>query len=145
MPSLPENVTPVSRLRNVKIDQVVIGSCTNGWIEDLRIAAKIIEGRKVDSKVRLIVLPATREIYIQALHEGILAKLSEAGATIGPATCGPCLGGHMGVLADGERALSTTNRNFIGRMGSSKSEVYLCRARGSASAVLGKIASPEEL
>ena len=146
LPSLPENVKPACRLRNVRIDQVVIGSCTNGWIEDLRMAAEIIDGRKVSPKVRLLVLPATREIYMQAMHEGILQKLSEAGAVIGPATCGPCLGGHMGVLAEGERGLATTNRNFIGRMGSPKSEVYLCGpAVAAASAVLGKIASPEEL
>jgi len=146
LPSLPENVKPVSRVRKVKIDQVVIGSCTNGWIEDLSMAAEILEGFKVHPKVRLIVLPATREIYMQAMREGILEKFAKAGAVIGPPTCGPCLGGHMGVLAEGERALATTNRNFIGRMGSPKSEVYLCGpAVAAASAVLGRIASPEEL
>jgi len=146
LPSLPENSKPVSKLGNIRIDQVVLGSCTNGWIEDLRTAAGIIDGRKVHPGLRFIVLPATREIYLQALHEGLLEKFSKAGAIIGPATCGPCLGGHLGVLAEGERALATTNRNFIGRMGSPKSEVYLCGpAVAAASAVLGEIASPEEL
>ena len=146
LPSLPENSKPVSQLRSIRIDQVVLGSCTNGWLEDLRTAASIVAGRKVHPGLRFIVLPATREIYLQALHEGLLEKLSAAGAIIGPATCGPCLGGHLGVLAEGERALATTNRNFIGRMGSPKSEVYLCGpAVAAASAVLGEIASPEEL
>jgi 3-isopropylmalate/(R)-2-methylmalate dehydratase large subunit len=146
VPSLPENVQPVSRLRRQKIDQVVIGSCTNGWLEDLRLAAEIMDGKQVHPDVRLLVLPATREIYLQALKQGILEKLSRAGAVIGPPTCGPCLGGHMGVLAEGERCLATTNRNFIGRMGSPKSEVYLCGpAVAAASAVLGRISSPEEL
>jgi len=145
-PSLPGNVKPVDKLKNVRIDQVVIGSCTNGWLEDLETAARIINGRKVNRNLRLIVLPATREIYLQAMRKGILEKLSKAGAVIGPATCGPCLGGHMGVLAEGEVALATTNRNFVGRMGSPKSEVYLSGpAVAAASAVLGRIASPEEL
>jgi len=146
LPSLPENVQSVSKVKGVEIDQVVIGSCTNGWLEDLRIAAQILSGKKVHPRVRLLVLPATRKIYLQALKQGILAKLSGAGATIGPATCGPCLGGHLGVLAEGERALATTNRNFIGRMGSPKSEVYLSGpAVAAASAVLGRIGSPEEI
>ncbi len=146
LPSLPENVKPVSKVRGVGLDQVVIGSCTNGWLEDLMTAAQILKGKKVHPRVRLIVLPATKKIYLQALHRGILKIFSEAGAVIGPATCGPCLGGHMGVLAAGERALATTNRNFIGRMGSPSSEVYLSGpAVAAASAALGRIASPEEL
>ncbi len=146
LPSLPENVRPVSQVKGIYLDQVVIGSCTNGWLEDLSIAARILAGKKVHPRVRLLVLPATRKIYLQALKAGILEKLSHSGATICPATCGPCLGGHLGVLAEGERALATTNRNFIGRMGSPKSEVYLSgTAVAAASAVLGRIGSPEEI
>jgi len=146
LPHLPSNVLPISKAPKLKIDQVVLGSCTNGWLEDLRISAKVIGNRKVHPRVRLIVLPATRRVYMQALKQGILEKLSRAGAIIGPATCGPCLGGHLGVLSDGERAVATTNRNFIGRMGGTKSEVYLAGpAVAGASAVLGRIGSPEEL
>jgi len=146
LPHLPQNIKPASQLNDIELDQVVIGSCTNGWLEDLKIASEVLKGRKVHSRVRLIVLPATRRIYQEALRQGIIQILSEAGAIIGPPTCGPCLGGHMGVLAEGERALATTNRNFIGRMGSPKSEVYLANpAVAGASAVLGRIASPDEL
>jgi len=146
LPSLPGNAHPVSKVKGVQLDQVVIGSCTNGWLEDLKVAARVLRGKKVHPRVRLIVLPATREIYLQALHQGILEIFSKAGAIIGPATCGPCLGGHLGILADGEVALATTNRNFIGRMGSPKSKVYLSGpAVAAASAVLGMICSPEDL
>ncbi len=146
VPHLPEKVKPASELGEIELDQVVLGSCTNGWLEDLKICAEVIKGKKVHPRLRMIVLPGTRQIYLQALKEGIIQTLAEAGAIIAPPTCGPCLGGHLGVLADGERALATTNRNFIGRMGSPKSEVYLSGpAVAGASAVLGRIASPEEL
>lgn len=145
-PHLPENTKGISEVGSVQIDQVVIGSCTNGRIEDLRIAAKVIKGRKVAKGIRLIVLPATPEIYGMALEEGLIKIFLEAGAIIGPPTCGPCLGGHMGILAKGERALATTNRNFVGRMGHPESEVYLANpAIAAASAVLGRIGSPDEL
>lgn len=145
-PHLPSNVKPVSAAGNVKIDQSLIGSCTNGRIEDLRIAAQILKGRKAATMVRLIVVPATPAIYRQALQEGLLETFMEAGAIISPPSCGACLGGHMGILAEGERAIATTNRNFVGRMGHPKSEVYLANpAICAASAVLGRIASPEEL
>jgi 3-isopropylmalate/(R)-2-methylmalate dehydratase large subunit len=130
----------------VKIDQVVIGSCTNGRIDDLRIAAKILEGRKVAKGMRVIVFPATQAIYLQAMEEGLLATFIKAGAVVSTPTCGPCLGGHMGILAAGERAVATTNRNFVGRMGHVKSEVYLASpAVAAASAVTGKISGPGEL
>ncbi len=145
-PHLPSNVRDISRVGEVKIDQAVIGSCTNGRIEDLRIAAEVLKGRQVDPRVRLIVIPATQEIYGQALEEGLLSVFLKARAVISAPTCGPCLGGHMGVLAEGERAVATTNRNFVGRMGHPASEVYLANpAVAAASAVLGRIASPEEL
>ncbi len=145
-PHLPENAKPVSEAAEICIDQVVIGSCTNGRIEDLRIAAELLKGRKVHPDVRLIVIPATQEIYLQAVKEGLLEIFVEAGGIVSPPTCGPCLGGHMGVLAEGERAVATTNRNFVGRMGHTKSEVYLAGpAVAAASAILGRIASPEEL
>lgn len=145
-PHLPSNVKPVAEGKNVKIDQVVIGSCTNGRIEDLRIAAEIIKGRTIHQDVRAIVIPGTREIYLQALQEGIVEDFIEAGAVVSTPTCGPCLGGYMGILAEGERAVSTTNRNFVGRMGHPKSEVYLSNpAVASASAILGRIGSPEEV
>jgi len=145
-PHLPSNVKPVSQAGNVKIDQSLIGSCTNGRIEDLRIAAEILKGRKAASGVRLIVVPATPAIYRQALQEGLLETFLAAEAVISPPSCGACLGGHLGILAEGERALATTNRNFVGRMGHPKSEVYLASpAICAASAVLGRIASPEEL
>jgi 3-isopropylmalate/(R)-2-methylmalate dehydratase large subunit len=145
-PHLPSNVKGVSKAGKVKIDQSLIGSCTNGRIEDLRIAAQILKNRKAASNVRLIVVPATPEIYKQALKEGLLETFLKADAVISPPSCGACLGGHLGILAEGERAVATTNRNFVGRMGHTKSEVYLASpAVAAASAVLGRIASPEEL
>ena len=145
-PHLPSNVKGISQAGNVKIDQSLIGSCTNGRIEDLRIAAQIFKNRKAADCVRLIVVPATPFIYKQAMQEGLLEIFLNAGAVISPPSCGACLGGHLGILADGERAIATTNRNFVGRMGHPKSEVYLASpAVAAASAVLGRIASPEEL
>jgi 3-isopropylmalate/(R)-2-methylmalate dehydratase large subunit len=145
-PSLPSNVKGVSQVGNVAIDQVVIGSCTNGRIEDLRVAAAVLKNRKAAPYVRLIVLPATPEVYRSAMKEGLLEIFLDAGAVVGPPTCGPCLGGHMGILAAGERAVTTTNRNFVGRMGHATSEVYLASpAVAAASAVMGRIAGPEEL
>ncbi|MGI6214229.1 MAG: aconitase family protein, partial [Christensenellales bacterium] len=130
----------------IKIDQVVIGSCTNGRITDLRQAAEILSGRKVAKGVRAIVFPATQEIYLQALKEGLLEIFVKAGAAVSTPTCGPCLGGHMGILAAGERAVATTNRNFVGRMGHTESEVYLASPYvAAASAVLGRLAGPEEV
>lgn len=130
----------------MKIDQVVIGSCTNGRIEDIRVAAGILKGRKVAKGVRVIVFPATQRIYLQALREGLIEQLIEAGAVVSTPTCGPCLGGHMGVLAKGERAVTTTNRNFVGRMGHPESEVYLASpAVAAASALTGRISNPEEI
>ena len=146
LPHLPENVKPVSELPEIPIDQVVIGSCTNGRIRDLRQAAEILEGRRADPRVRLIVIPATQKIYHQAMTEGLFDIFLSAGAAISTPTCGPCLGGHMGVLAEGERAVATTNRNFVGRMGHPKSEVYLASPYvAAASAVAGRIAHPEEV
>lgn len=145
-PHLPENTRPVSQATDIRIDQAVIGSCTNGRIEDLRIAASVLKGRKVHPDVRLIIIPATQEIWQQAMREGLFDIFIEAGAAVSTPTCGPCLGGHMGCLAEGERAIATTNRNFVGRMGHVKSEVYLSNpAIAAASAVLGRIGSPEEL
>lgn len=145
-PHLPSNVRPVSGAGEVPIDQVVIGSCTNGWLEDLRDAARILKGRKAAPGVRLIIMPGSPLIYKTALREGILETFLEAGGVIGPPCCGPCLGGHMGILAEGERAVSTTNRNFIGRMGHPESEVYLTNPIVAASsAVLGRIGGPDEL
>ncbi len=145
-PHLPDNVRPVEEVKNVRVNQVVVGSCTNGRISDLREAAAILKGRKVAKHVRAIILPATPNIWKQALREGLIETFMEAGCIVGPATCGPCLGGHMGILADGEVAIATTNRNFRGRMGSLESEVYLsspCVA--AASAVAGEIADPRAL
>jgi len=145
-PNLPSNVKPVGKVKNVPIDQVVIGSCTNGRISDLRIAAKILKGRKVKSGVRLIVIPATQKIYMDAVDEGLAKIFVESGGVFSTPTCGPCLGGHVGILAEGERAISTTNRNFVGRMGHPSSEVYLSNpAVAAASAVKGRIAHPEEV
>lgn len=144
-PHLPSNVKPVSALKNIKVDQVVIGSCTNGRISDLRVAAKVMKGKQVKSGLRVIIIPATQNIYRQAIKEGIIEVLSKAGCIISTPTCGPCLGGHCGILADGEVAIATTNRNFIGRMGSPKSFIYLSNpAVAAASAVKGRIAHPEE-
>ena len=145
-PHLPSNVRGVSQSGNVTIDQVIIGSCTNGRIEDLRVAATILNKRKAAPYVRLIIVPATQEIYRMALKEGLMEIFIDANAVVSPPTCGACLGGHMGVLADGEKAVSTTNRNFVGRMGHTGSEVYLASpAVAAASAVLGRIAGPDEL
>ncbi|MBU4227555.1 3-isopropylmalate dehydratase large subunit [bacterium] len=145
-PHLPENAKPISEAKGIKIDQSIIGSCTNGRIEDLRIAAEILKGQQVHSEVRLIIIPATQDIYLQAIREGLIEIFITAGAAVSTPTCGPCLGGYMGILAKGERAISTTNRNFVGRMGHPESEVYLASpALAAASAILGRIASPEEV
>jgi 3-isopropylmalate/(R)-2-methylmalate dehydratase large subunit len=145
-PHLPENTKGVSELGHIKIDQSIIGSCTNGRIEDLRIAAKVLKGRKVHPDVRLIIIPATQEIYKQAMKEGLFSIFVDAQAAVSTPTCGPCLGGHMGILAKGEKAIATTNRNFVGRMGHPESEVYLSNpAIAAASAILGRIGSPDEL
>ncbi len=146
LPHLPENARPVSQVRDIAIDQAVIGSCTNGRIEDLREAAQILKGRRVHDNVRLIVIPATPRVHLQAIKDGLAEIFLEAGGALSTPTCGPCLGMHAGVLAEGERAIATTNRNFVGRMGHPKSEVYLAGpAIAAASAVLGRIGSPEEL
>ena len=146
LPHLPENVKPVEECKDTRIDQVVVGSCTNGRMRDLRMAAHILKGRKVDPRVRCIVIPATQAIYLQAMREGLLEIFVEADAAVSTPTCGPCLGGHMGILAEGERALATTNRNFVGRMGHPKSEVCLCGpAVAAASAVTGCITHPAEV
>ena len=145
-PHLPENTRTIDEVGEVKIDQVVIGSCTNGRMEDLRTAAEILKGRKVADGVRCIVIPATQKIYLDAVHEGLVDIFINAGAIFSMPTCGPCLGGHMGVLGKGERAVSTTNRNFVGRMGHVESEVYLASpAVAAASAVTGFITDPEKL
>jgi 3-isopropylmalate/(R)-2-methylmalate dehydratase large subunit len=145
-PHLPSNTKPISEVGEIAIDQVVIGSCTNGRIEDLRVAAQVLRGNKVAPYVRLIVIPATQEIYRQAMREGLFDIFLDAKAVISTPTCGPCAGGHMGVLAKGERAVSTTNRNFVGRMGHSESEVYLSNpAVAAASAIKGRIVGPEEV
>jgi 3-isopropylmalate/(R)-2-methylmalate dehydratase large subunit len=145
-PHSPENTRPISQVGRVPIQQVFIGSCTNGRMEDLRLAAGILNGKKVAKSVRAIIIPGTPLIYVQALKEGLLERFVGAGAVIGPPCCGPCLGGHLGILAAGERAVSTSNRNFVGRMGHPASEVYLSNAAvAAASAVLGRIAGPDEL
>ena len=145
-PHLPENTRTIGETGEVKIDQVVIGSCSNGRISDIRVAAEVMKGRKIAPGIRAIVIPATQEVYLTALKEGLITTFVQAGCIVSTPTCGPCLGGHMGVLAAGERAISTTNRNFVGRMGHTESEVYLASpAVAAASAVTGKISSPEEL
>ena len=146
-PHLPSNTRTISEItEDIRMDQAVIGSCTNGRISDLRIAAEIMKGRKVAGGLRCIVIPATQDIYLKAMEEGLLKIFIEAGAAVSTPTCGPCLGGYMGVLAAGERCISTTNRNFVGRMGDTTSEVYLASpAIAAASAITGKISSPEEL
>lgn len=145
-PHLPENVKPVSKAGNIKIDQCVIGSCTNGRLSDLKAAAEILKGRKVHKDVRLLVIPASQEIYLEALKLGYIETIIEAGGAVSTPTCGPCLGGHMGVLAEGEKAVSTTNRNFRGRMGHTESGVYLASPYiAAASAIAGYIASPDDL
>ena len=145
-PHLPSNTRPVREAGDVAIDQVVIGSCTNGRISDIRIAAEIMRGRKIAERVRAIVIPATQRIWLQALEEGLLKVFAEAGCVVSPPTCGPCLGGHMGILAQGERCVATTNRNFVGRMGHVESEVYLASpAVAAASAIAGRITAPETI
>ena len=145
-PHLPENTRTIDEVGDVKIDQVVIGSCTNGRMDDLRIAASILKGKKVAKGLRVIVIPATQKIYLQAMEEGLLRTFIESGAIVSTPTCGPCLGGYMGVLAEGERCVSTTNRNFVGRMGHVESEVYLASpAVAAASAITGKISGPDEV
>ena len=145
-PHLPENTRTIGEAGEVKIDQVVIGSCTNGRISDIRVAAEVMRDKKIAPGIRAIVIPATQEVYLTALKEGLITTFVQAGCIVSTPTCGPCLGGHMGVLAAGERAVSTTNRNFVGRMGHTESEVYLASpAVAAASAITGKISSPEEL
>jgi len=145
-PHLPENSRPVSEAGHVEIDQVVIGSCTNGRLEDLREAARLLKGKKVHKNVRLLIFPGTQQIYLEALQEGLIEIFIRAGAAVSTPTCGPCLGGHLGILAQGERCVATTNRNFVGRMGHPESEVYLSNpAVAAASAVLGRIAAPWEV
>ncbi|PKQ16071.1 MAG: 3-isopropylmalate dehydratase large subunit [Actinobacteria bacterium HGW-Actinobacteria-7] len=145
-PHLPSNTRAAADARDVKIDQVVIGSCTNGRIEDMRVAAGVLKGHKVADGVRLIILPATQDIWRQCMHEGLMDVFLDAGAAVSTPTCGPCLGGHMGILAAGERAVATTNRNFVGRMGDPTSEVYLSSpAVAAATAVAGHIALPDDL
>ena len=148
-PHLPENTHTIDEIRKmdkISVDQVVIGSCTNGRLDDLRTAAKVLKGRHVAKGMRCIVIPATQAIYMQAMEEGLLKIFIEAGAIVSTPTCGPCLGGYMGILAEGERCVSTTNRNFVGRMGHVQSEIYLASpAVAAASAVTGKISAPDEL
>ena len=145
-PHLPENTKPISKVGDIKIQQAVIGSCTNGRLSDLKVASEILKGRRVHPDVRLIVIPGTQEIYLKAIENGYVQDIIKAGSAVSTPTCGPCLGGHMGILAKGEKAISTTNRNFVGRMGHTESEIYLASpAIAAASAILGKIGSPEEL
>lgn len=146
LPHLPSNVRPVSQVKNTEVDQVVIGSCTNGRLDDLRVAAALFKGKKVNPRVRCIVIPGSQQVYMQAMKEGLIETFIQAGAAVSTPTCGPCLGGHMGILAAGERCCSTTNRNFVGRMGSAESEVFLAGpAVAAATAVVGRIASPLEI
>jgi len=146
LPSLPSNVVDVDQAPSVRLDQVVIGSCTNGRMEDMRLAAEVLKGKRAADGVRLLVVPGSKRIYRKSMEEGLFDVFLDANAVISPPTCGPCLGGHMGVLAAGEKALSTTNRNFIGRMGHRESEVYLCNpAVAAASAVTGTITDPGEI
>ena len=142
-PHLPENTRTIDEVGDVRIDQIVIGSCTNGHYKDLAEAAEILKGKKIADHVRAIIIPATQEIYLKAMENGLLKIFIDAGCAVSTPTCGPCLGGHMGILAAGERAVATTNRNFVGRMGDVKSEVYLASpAVAAASAIAGKIADP---
>jgi 3-isopropylmalate/(R)-2-methylmalate dehydratase large subunit len=146
LPHSPANSKPVSQVSDIQIDQAVIGSCTNGRLSDLQIAARALKGRKVHPRVRCIIIPATQQIYLDALSQGLIEAFIRAGAVVSTPTCGPCLGGYMGVLAEGERCISTTNRNFVGRMGHSRSEVYLSNpAVAATSAITGHISSPEEI
>ena len=143
---MPENTKTVKEAGDIAIDQVVIGSCTNGRISDMEIAAQVLKGRKVADNIRCIVIPATQAVYLEAMEKGLLKIFIEAGAIVSTPTCGPCLGGHMGILAAKERAVSTTNRNFVGRMGHTDSEIYLASpAVAAASAVMGKLSEPSEL
>jgi len=145
-PHLPSNVKPVSAAKDIAVDQVIIGSCTNGRLEDLREAARVLKNHQAHAYLRLIVIPATQEVYARAMEEGLINVFLEAGAAVSTPTCGPCLGGHMGILAPGEKAVATTNRNFVGRMGDPGSEVYLSSpAVAAASAVTGRITHPEEV
>ena len=145
-PHLPENTKTVDEAKGLEMDQVVIGSCTNGRISDMRIAAQVLKGKKINPNIRAIILPGTQKVWLQCVEEGLAQIFVEAGCVFSTPTCGPCLGGHMGILAKGERALSTTNRNFIGRMGHPESEVYLAsQAVAAASAITGKITDPEEV
>jgi 3-isopropylmalate/(R)-2-methylmalate dehydratase large subunit len=145
-PHLPDNTRTIDEVGEVKIDQVVIGSCTNGRMEDLRVAAKILKDKKIAKGIRVIIFPGTQKIYLQAIEEGLVHTFVEAGAVFSTPTCGPCLGGHMGILAAGERAVATTNRNFVGRMGHVESEVYLASpAVAAASALTGYISNPEKI
>jgi 3-isopropylmalate/(R)-2-methylmalate dehydratase large subunit len=146
MPHIPSNARSVRDVGNIQIDQAVIGSCTNGRFGDLQVAAQILKGRKVHPGVRCIIIPATQQIYLDALTDGLIEIFIRAGAAVSTPTCGPCLGGFMGILAGGERCVSTTNRNFIGRMGSNKAEVYLANpAVAAASAIAGHIVHPDEV
>lgn len=146
VPHSPANARPVSQLANINIDQVVIGSCTNGRIEDMRIAAEVLKNKKVNPNIRCIIIPGSQQIYLDMLTEGLTEQFIKAGAAVSTPTCGPCLGGHMGILAAGERCVSTTNRNFVGRMGHTKSEVYLANpAVAAASAITGRITHPDEV
>jgi 3-isopropylmalate/(R)-2-methylmalate dehydratase large subunit len=145
-PHLPSNTKPISKVGHIEIDQVVIGSCTNGRLEDLVIAARVLMGSRVNRRVRCIIIPGTQDIYLELLRRGHIESFIKAGAVVSTPTCGPCLGGYMGILAAGERCVSTTNRNFVGRMGSTESEVYLANpAVAAASAILGRIGGPEEV
>jgi len=145
MPHSPANTRPVSQVGDIEIDQVVIGSCTNGRFEDLQLAAQVLKGRKVHPRVRCIIIPGSQEVYLDAVTRGLIEVFIKSGAAVSTPTCGPCLGGHMGVLASGERCISTTNRNFVGRMGSPQSEVYLANpAVAAASAIAGRIVGPDE-
>ena len=144
-PHLPENTKTIDEVGDIAIDQVVIGSCTNGRLDDLRVAAEVLKGKKVAKGVRCIIIPATQRVYLDAMEEGLLKAFIEAGAIVSTPTCGPCLGGYMGILAEGERCVSTTNRNFVGRMGHVESEIYLASpAVAAASAITGKISAPAE-
>ena len=146
LPHSPANVKPVSQVGDISIDQSVIGSCTNGRIDDLRLAAQVLKGKKIDHRVRCIVIPGTQQVYLDAINEGLIETFIRAGAAVSTPTCGPCLGGYMGVLAEGERCVATTNRNFVGRMGHPGSEVYLANpAVAAASAVAGQIVSPQDI
>jgi 3-isopropylmalate/(R)-2-methylmalate dehydratase large subunit len=146
LPHLPSNARPISQIGDIQLDQAVIGSCTNGRLSDLQLAARVLGGRKVHPRMRCIVIPGTQQVYLDALKEGLIEQFIRAGAVVSTSTCGPCLGGYMGILAAGERCISTTNRNFVGRMGSPKSEVYLANpAVAAASAITGRITHPKEV